>query len=373
MNNFEVRKGENENEFLIRIGKAKDNGDLDATWQEITNILNSHFRAGQHCDSESCWRKKYRRMVNDGDVASTRKRDENVAKRRYVRNESRFIDFKDKLIEAVKRADPIDVGELIITADKDKAIVAMLGDIHYGLCFSNTMGEYSPEIAKQRVMDYADYVVNLGIKEHATTVYVPLMGDLVSGIIHNTVRIENRESLVEQIIGVSELITAFILRLSMCFEHVYVLSVDGNHSRVDMSADAALRKERLDSLVSWYCKGRTAKIDKIEYIQTFDPSIGNFDILGKHYVCVHGDYDPNLRTSAQRLSGMLGCHIDYLLAGHTHVPEMTLEYTGYIRNGCVCGTGDDYTAKHRFHGPAVQVALVCTEDGVESINPYYMQ
>ena len=369
MNNFEVMKGEHEDEFLIRIGKAKENGEINATWQELTNILNKSFRDGEHCDSESCWRKKYKRMTAQDYID----RDNKSSMRRVERGEARVGDFHQRMLEAITAAKPVE--HMYIPGDSitDRAIIAMLGDIHFGLQFENRWGKYSPEIAAKRVMDYADYLIDLGMQHNVSTIYVPLMGDLVSGIIHSTIRAENRQNLVDQIVNVSELITSFLLQLSRYFENVYFASVDGNHSRVDMSADSGLRNERLDWLVAWYCKGRTSQIENIAYIEGTDKTIADLEVLGKHYVCVHGDLDPNLKTSCERLSSILGYRIDYLLAGHTHVPEMTLEYTGYVRNGCVCGTGDDYTAKHRFHSPAMQIALVCTADGVESINPYYMK
>lgn len=44
---------------------------------------------------------------------------------------------------------------------------------------------------------------------------------------------------------------------------------------------------------------------------------------------------------------MLGTKIDYMLAGHMHVADARFENTGFIRNGSVCGSGDEYTVKKR--------------------------
>lgn len=88
-------------------------------------------------------------------------------------------------------------------------------------------------------MLYADSIIRIGKNAGAQDCYVSLMGDLISGVIHTTIRIENRENLIEQVVGVSELIAAFLQRLSTHFENVIVNSVDGNHSRVEFSADDA--------------------------------------------------------------------------------------------------------------------------------------
>ena len=66
---------------------------------------------------------------------------------------------------------------------------------------------------------------------------------------------------------------------------------------------------------------------------------------------------------------MLGTKIDYMLAGHMHVADARFENTGFIRNGSVCGSGDEYTVKKRLFGPPIQVCMVVTETGVEAIYP----
>ena len=102
---------------------------------------------------------------------------------------------------------------------------------------------------------------------------------------------------------------------------------------------------------------------------TLDTSIGSFNIFGKTYICVHGDMDNDLKASVQRIEPMLGHKIDYMLAGHMHVADARIENTGFIRNGSVCGSGDEYTVKKRLFGPPVQVCLTVSEVGVESIHP----
>ena len=149
-----------------------------------------------------------------------------------------------------------------------------------------------------------------------------------------------------------------------------VNSVDGNHSRVDLSADDALRAEKLDALIPWYCKTKLQLIDNVVFQDNeLDSSIGNMSIFGKTYVCVHGDMDNDLKTSAQRIEQMMGNKIDYLLAAHMHIADCRIENVGFIRNGSVCGSGDEYTVKKRLFGPPVQVCMIVSKDGVEAIHP----
>ena len=373
------QEGEQEKDYLLRLGSLKEQGQIKITWDDLALLLNAAFRADTHYETESCWRKRYKRMAHTNEkpvigeeihiMDSIIERDESARQRREARAETREADLIEKLLDATKKAEPV---KLIPRTNyiKNTAVIAMLSDIHYGMTFSGIGGSYNTKIAAQRVMDYANSIVDIGIGGGAKECYVLLMGDLISGMIKNTIRAENRENIVEQIVGVSELITAFILYISRYFDNVYVYSVNGNHSRVDLNADAGLRGERLDSLVPWYCKGRLSLVENVKFdLDALDSTVAAFDVYGKQYVCVHGDLDPNLRTSVQRLEPIIGRHIDYLLAGHLHVPYMNLENTGFIRNGCVCGSGDDYTVKKRLFSPASQVALIVDEDGVESIHP----
>ena len=252
----------------------------------------------------------------------------------------------------------------------NKALYAMLSDIHYGLTFDGRVGKYDPAIAQERVMAYADKICSIGFEDNIHTCYVSLMGDLVSGIIHQTIRLENRENLIQQIIGVSELVAHFMLALSQGFDTVYVNSVSGNHSRLDPDFKNALRDEKVDALIPWYCKTRLRQFDNVIFEDNeIDDTVATFRIFDKLYVAVHGDMDTNIQTTAARMTTLLSEPIDYLLAGHLHVPEYRLEETGFIRNGSVCGSGDDYTVKKRLFSPPYQVCMLLSPKGVEAIYP----
>ena len=75
------------------------------------------------------------------------------------------------------------------------------------------------------------------------------------------------------------------------------------------------------------------------------------------------------KQTATHIEKALSRHVDYLLAGHMHVPEMRAEDTMYIRNGSVCGSGDDYTVKKRLFSPPCQVFMVISKTGdVDSVH-----
>ena len=400
-NEYLLRPGETQDTYLYRLGYMKEMGTVQETWSQLTDILNRVLRTHLPPWDESSWRKRYKRLklappplVDEGydedsddpafgdpadalyetRVKTILERDENTSANRLIRTAARSQSLQDIMRETIERFTPPDAALWAPQQTGDQALYAMLSDIHYGISYSNRSGVYNPDIAWSRVMTYADRLCKLGFENNVSTIYVSLMGDMISGIIHQTIRLENREDLVHQIVGASELTAAFLHKLSQSFNSVYVNAVPGNHSRVDPSFSDAARGEKLDSLITWYCKTKLEQIPNVVFVEnTLDPTIGVFSIFGKTYVSVHGDLDQDLRVSSVRIQRLLERPVDYMLAGHLHVADMRFEHTGFIRNGSVCGTGDEYTAKKRLYGPAVQVCMLCSVNGVEAVYPIALE
>ena len=382
--------GETLEQCLWRLGSIKKSGQSEITWNHITDFLNDEFDL---MHGESAYRKKYKRLaraaavkeleaIYDGDYTSTTKHrlrelekqrilisEEKTAYRKELRQEAQTDAFVQQLIEAIKQYEPV---EIIKNEQQSspRALYAMLSDIHYGLTFASYYNKYSPEIAHHRIMSYANRLCEIGREHNITTICVSLLGDLISGNIHLPIRLENRGNTISQVVGVSELIAAFLHHLAEHFTEVIVTNVSGNHSRIEANYENALRSERLDALIPWYCKAKLEKVKNVRFCENeIDPTISCMDIYGKTYVAVHGDFDPDLKTSAARISQMIGKKIDYFLAGHMHVAEMRIEDVGYIRNGAVVTSGDEYTSKKRLFGPAAQVCMLVSDKGVEAIYP----
>ena len=385
MTNTDRLEAESLDEYIWRLGSMKKSGRLDAKWEDIASLANEAFSVSF---DESTYRKRFKFMEAlmtppteitqfSGEVVHnlhtsqrTRQqlRDERSAYRRTVAQDARLATFCELLLEAVSKAEPVEQ-EPQETPESEKAIYAMLSDIHYGMEFSNAAGEYSPDVANKRVMEYAEYIADLGVKEDTDTCYVSLMGDLISGQIHSSIRVENKENVISQVVGVSELVVAFLRRLSEVYKFVYVNSVDGNHSRLEANLQDDIRNERLDALVIWYCKAALSEVSQIHFVSNvLDSSIGLFEIFDKSYISVHGDFDKDYKDSVHKIHDLYNKRIDYFLAAHMHVPTMRLENTAFIQNGAVISGGDDYTMRNRLFARPQQVCLVVTPEGVESIH-----
>lgn len=389
--NLEINKDDQFEDVLYRLGQLKETGRIENTWEEIALFVKYLFP--NVANSESWLRKSYKKLkieraaadASSGDADASERgminyfealhkerlriKDERVSMRRQWREDGRRTELFDLFETEISRAEPIKY-KAIPTTDCKKAVVVCLGDLHYGLCYDTIGGTYNSDIAKERVMHYAEDIKSIAEKENARLAYVFLLGDMISGNIHTTTRIENREDIVEQIVGASELTAEFLRQLASSFMFTYVNSVPGNHSRVDANMDNTLRGERMDNLVMYYCKTKLEKINNIDFIEnTFDSTVGLFDIFGKVYASVHGDLDPDMKASAARISTQLKKPLYCLLLGHLHVASTQFEDTVYIRNGSVCGSGDEYTMKKRLFGPPIQMCAVVSEQGIESVHP----
>lgn len=389
---FNITSGENIEEYLFRLGELKRIGIIRATWLDIANKINAQLPQDK-VREESSWRKMYKKIYRERTIKpilshesqsfleiETQRmalKNERQAISRQVRSLSFASELKRLFVDEIERVtlDP-SFNELPKTHIKKtwNHVYVMLSDIHYGMRFHSGNYEYSPEITKRRLSEYADSIIET-VKPHGNSCYISLMGDLISGSIHTALRIENQENIVQQVIGVSELISAFIVKLIPYFTDIYINSVPGNHSRIMPNKGDDIRGDRLDDLIYYYNKVKFENVDTVHFEDNIiDSTIGWFEIEGKGYLSVHGDFDPDLQKTLVKIQrAHPNIKVDYVLAGHMHVPEFRMEDVGFIRNGCVCGSGDDYTMKNRLFTAPMQVFMTCSKSGVEAIYPVRLE
>lgn len=392
---YTKKLNENEEQYLFRLGEAKEEGIFEAGWEEIADIMNREFRIDESdYRGSSAYRKQYNvvKKFLDAGVLSTgtnasedyrlRKEelqkekqklsDERVALNKILREEARFEENLSILEKAVtensKESMPI-----VATYKKNgkSDIVIQLTDIHYGLDVASYFGEYNPEVARRRMSDYASEIVKIAEIHDAKNAYVLLGGDELNGNIHPTVQLQNRENVVNQVIKVSELIAEFIYGLTGRFEHIYVNSVAGNHTRTGKK-DEVLRNERMDDLIPWYIQARLGHLDTVSFIddKNIDPTIARVNIRGKEYWMVHGDYDRFSESGIQKLVMMVGTIPEAIFFGHLHKCSYDdISNVKLIRSGSFCGTADDYTVSKRITGKASQMVTIVDEDGVKACYP----
>ena len=298
--------------------------------------------------------------------------DERVALNKLLRESARAEEDYAKLENLIKKNGMTtlpDCNPYITHADND--LIVILSDLHLGSTSDNFFGKYNSDIAEERLIQYVKEIISIQSIHKSENAYVILCGDLISGNIHLTTQLENRENVIEQVQKCGELVSSFIHQLSRFFGTIYVNSVSGNHSRLARK-DQTLRNERLDDLIPWYMRAKLSHISNIEFIdnENLDSTIAWFDIREKKYLAVHGDFDSYSESGVSKLVMMLGFKPEAVFYGHLHHCSYD-EISGVkiIRSGCFSGTSDDFTISKRISGRPSQMVCVACDKGIKACYP----
>ncbi len=292
--------------------------------------------------------------------------DQRNAFNKAVRERARQEELNEILLRAVREGDLPELRyEPRETAPSDNDLLVSLNDLHYGAVVENYWNTYSPERCREMMCAYLDRIVEIGRLHKSQRCIVWENGDAISGNIHQSIAVTNKENVIEQIKGVSELIAEFLAELSRHFEAVVFVSVAGNHSRLNPNKEMALVSERLDDLVEWYLKARLQAFENVTIggARKIDNTMYLMDVRGRTYCGVHGDFD-DTPGKVQTLQTMAGKPVYAVLSGHRHHNELgEVQGVKTVMAGSFLGM-DDYCVQKRIVGRAEQIVCVCTEDGI---------
>lgn len=381
--------GESDEELIYRITGEKDQ---IGSWQDVADILNELLGTEY---TESKFRKQ--RQAFDKMLAANQSKfadsdaqlkEIEVQKRELERKKIQFRDernawqkqnFTDARVEekldkleseltSLGRTNFDEHNNVSINSDNDMLII--LSDLHIGQTFDSIFGKYNTDIAKDRLNQLLNEVISIRESHNSKNCYVSLQGDLISGNIHKSIQVSNRENVIEQIKIATELISSFCYELSLHFETVFMSNVSGNHTRMDRKDDA-IHDERLDDIISWAVELSIKHIDNFHVLhRNIDTGISDILIRGKSYIAVHGDYDGFNKSGVQNLCLALGFVPYAITYGHLHVCSVD-ETNGVkmIRGGSLAGCGDSYTIEKRLTGKPSQMVCICTDKGVKAYYP----
>ena len=366
--------------------------DLVGEWAKIAAELNKRLNKDYN---ESTYRKRYQMYCEMKDACKDIDSDFNgsandisVLKRELERAKIQFRDernaWQKQNYTAARVEQKLDYLESIIRengkckynikrtpivdVEGNKAMVVCLSDLHIGACYDSMWGKYNSDIAKERLAEYLSEVVKIGRRHDIAEVVVLGIGDEISGNIHTSIQVQNRENVIEQVMLASEMITEFIAELCNYFDVGYV-NIGGNHSRISKKEEA-LKDERLDRLIGWYVSKALSHVENFTYIESEDTTIGVVNILNQKIWVTHGDYDNFNKGGLSNLVLAMGYKPMAVFTGHMHTSAMDdIADIKFIRSGSFGGSGDDYTVEKRLTGKPSQTVAIFGCDGVECIYP----
>lgn len=395
---YDTRRKESENEcqYLWRLGQAKDSGQLDADWNEIAKLMNSEFGDPDKPYSEAAWRKPYQmskkffeagvfnRLDEDKyfkelqiqkqelEKEKVKTRDERNELKRVIREEARKESYKEQILRSISeyQCNPLEYDKNkqfngVLKTDND--IVCTVFDVHTGLNVNNHFNIFNETVLKDRLNDYLDKIFEVQIRHGSENIYV-ILSELISGLIHLALRIENNQNLIEQFLTVTNYLSQFLSELSYHFNVVNVYVCPGNHSRCHANKDENMRGENMDLLAIPYLQAKLQNFSNIKFHENvIDSSIAMFTVRGQKIYGVHGDKD-QMDTVVQKLTLYTSVKPDIIYMGHKHTNAMLTSYdTKVIQAGCLSGGADEYCMDKRLRNKAEQIISVITEDGLDCL------
>ena len=295
--------------------------------------------------------------------------DQRNAFNKLVRERSRQEELNEILVKSIQEGDlprlDYEFDPYGVVAQSDNDLLVSLNDIHYGATVENYWNTYNSDICREMMCRYLDRIIQIARTHSSQNCIVWANGDEISGNIHKSITVTNKENVIEQIKGVSELIAEFIAELSKHFVTVTFVSVAGNHSRLNPNKDNALVSERLDDLIEWYLAARLQSFENVVIGggEKVDETMYLIDVRGKTYCGVHGDFDGS-PSKIQALQTMARKPLYAVLSGHLHHCKIDdVQGIRTIMAGSFLGM-DDYCVQKRIYGKPEQMVCVCDETGV---------
>ena len=390
--NYKRKDGEGDLDYamrLIAIKKELKPGDLD--WCDIVDLLGLDYnpdslRKAQ--DSQygglAVYKEMQKRIANSGqsELANSLNSnlqelqkmkysiaDERTALNKLLREQSRLDSIKEIAKECVGAMPPLEYNKFSgehCKYDDDRSLVITLSDFHYGLEINEFNNEYNANIFHRRLELLLARAIDCMVNDEIRNVIVIGLGDFIAGLIHNVIRIESRENVIQQVISVSEALIDFLNQLALYAQVAYFDCV-GNHSRLFEDKDNCLSKESFDILIHYILKQRFEDDENVLiHDYTINERIGEFEVYGKRYAFVHGD-GFNLSTLAKDLASMTKNFYEGIFIGHIH--HLFIEEQNgmlVISNGTFAGN-DEYANKINKSSVPSQNMFIISQNGIEDI------
>ena len=382
--NYQRLDNETDEELIYRICQQKD---LIGSWQDVADILNQLL--GQEY-TESKYRKQYtafikmfnsneNKLINDEyineiklqkqELKKERQKlsDERIEFNKQIREQARRESFEELIEKVIKQSvEPIDFKpreyeHKNINSEND--ILLHFTDLHTGVEIDNWFNQFDEKILLKRVENYVTKIIEIKDLHKSQDCYI-VVSELISGLIHNNLRIQNNMDLIQQFKYISELLCRVFIELQEHFDKVYVYTVIGNHSRISPKKEDSLQGENFDLLFPFYASARLQNYKNIIIEQNnICNDIAIFNIRGNVIMASHGDKDtPN--KVVENFTMMFDIKPKIVLLGHRHYNAITtVGGSKVIQSGSFCGI-DEYALSLRKIGKPEQYVNIVNEDGL---------
>jgi len=297
---------------------------------------------------------------------------------KLIRNEASkdlVLDLIKKSVADLEKIKPLSISKSDYYPYVESSPCKVYGNViwsdwHYAAEVNNTFNTYNTNIFELRLRKLIDETINSIYRFGVTHLTIGNIGDMISGAIHVSTRVQASEDVITQITYVSERIAEAVAEISGHVEYIKFINVMGNHSRLVADKQQALLNENLERIIPWYLQARIGHIENIELVHGEDGYYIDNTFNDPH-LYVHGDLD-KVDKVVKTASQLMNIIPTLIFSGHIH--HHTLKEHGktiVISNGSMVGL-DDYAVGGRFAGQPMQLFHVFTESGkIDVQKPIY--
>lgn len=298
-------------------------------------------------------------------------RDERTSLNRTLREEARLERFIDTVREVAHEYRELPAA--IINPEKADQMICEavygLADLHLGPEFENCINSYNQEEALKRINKLANDIIYYCKLNSVHTLHFINLGDLIAGIIHPTIRLDQEYDVITQVIRVSELVTQLVYVLKQNIPTVTYRTVVDNHARIMPDKHQHIELENLNRIVDVFVEERLKESGVIFPKDNIDIGIGRFELSnGKKFFFMHGHEDRK-SSVVQDIMGLTHEFPDYILMAHYHnSAEHTFQGAKLFISGSIIGTDAYAFGKRLFGQPEQKLLIFDTRNNVLDLN-----
>ena len=375
---IKVRPGETEDDYIYRICSLHDQ--YDVIWEDVAAIINEALGFNH---TESWARRKWKAYRSSESTAEEPARlseylqekielqkervkisDERVQLNAYIRGLAREETIREIALECAREMNSkkmLEPSRRCKFPESNNAAILQLSDIHYGLVVDNYWNKYDPDIAKRKISQLRDKVIQYCEFNNVSDLYITELGDAIAGRIHETIKYQSRFDVITQVMQISEIIAEMITDLANYFNIHYYCCLD-NHSRLEPNKKAALDLESLARIIPWYLKERVGNFVEIND-NKYGEDIITFKCKGYNIAGCHGDKDSPIKI-VDNLSMMTRESFDMVLTAHLHhFSADEKNQILVISNPSILST-DDYAKNLRLSSKSAQNLIIVSDENV---------
>ena len=278
------------------------------------------------------------------------------ARREYnkeLRAEARYENLVDVIREQIQNLPKLTLHHFEHKRQTGVKAALLISDLHYGATSDNVLNIYNVDVCKERMQTLLNKTIEYCTIHRVDELFVNLGGDLVSGLIHISGRVEQEEDVISQTMQVAELLSNFILELSNKIPNIHIIGVQGNHSRVSADKKQDFNPENFERIVFEYISNRL----NIPVMRNGLEDWIAYDIGDRKVFLEHGDKS-SMSNAREHAINMLGYAPNDIFVGHMHHMEVIDDCgTDIVMNGSVMGV-DAYAMKRRLNAKPYQVLRI---------------